>query len=182
LLNNTTNEEKTNIRSLNYKYLWQIVFGAEANINSPRYRDLEHQFRIRFNQEIIDRLLINTSNVDMNWDIPRGRKKRGEKELDCAFREFYEETGIPPTDYTILSPDFFITHKITTRTTTYVNIYYPAKMRNASKHLDRTMKFYLPSDFNEIQGVRWVNFNQIDSFINPNIKYIFTEVNNDRNR
>lgn len=29
------------------------------------------------------------------WDLPKGHMESGESELDCAFREFEEETGIP---------------------------------------------------------------------------------------
>lgn len=32
------------------------------------------------------------------WDLPKGHIKNGESELDCALREFSEETGISPKD------------------------------------------------------------------------------------
>jgi 8-oxo-dGTP pyrophosphatase MutT (NUDIX family) len=36
------------------------------------------------------------------WEIPKGRKKHsGEHDMDCAIREFYEETGIPRNKYHI---------------------------------------------------------------------------------
>lgn len=35
------------------------------------------------------------------WDIPKGHIKNGESELECALREFTEETGIAPANIVI---------------------------------------------------------------------------------
>ena len=36
----------------------------------------------------------NTSWDETEWEFPKGRRNYQEKDLDCAFREFEEETGI----------------------------------------------------------------------------------------
>jgi ADP-ribose pyrophosphatase YjhB (NUDIX family) len=41
--------------------------------------------------------LLNNSNTNWNeteWEFPKGRKNTKEKDIECAFREFQEETGI----------------------------------------------------------------------------------------
>ena len=49
------------------------------------------------NDEIISlKYLIDNSNtswVDPEWEFPKGRRNYQEKDLDCAIREFEEETG-----------------------------------------------------------------------------------------
>jgi 8-oxo-dGTP pyrophosphatase MutT (NUDIX family) len=40
-----------------------------------------------------------------NWDFPKGMKEKDEDPLDCARREFAEETGLP--DIEIASKDLF---------------------------------------------------------------------------
>lgn len=39
------------------------------------------------------------------WDLPKGHVDPGESDTECALREMYEETGIPPEKVT-LAPDF----------------------------------------------------------------------------
>lgn len=50
--------------------------------------------------------LINTSNtkwMETEWEFPKGRKNLMEKDIDCALREFEEETGIPKNDINIIN-------------------------------------------------------------------------------
>ncbi len=44
------------------------------------------------------------------WDIPKGHIERGETDLDCALREFAEETGLNPDDI-ILDKGFLYVDK-----------------------------------------------------------------------
>lgn len=39
------------------------------------------------------------------WDLPKGHIKKGESELECALREFNEETGLAVEQLTLV-PDF----------------------------------------------------------------------------
>jgi len=39
------------------------------------------------------------------WDLPKGHIDEGETELECALREMWEETGIPP-EAVVLDPTF----------------------------------------------------------------------------
>jgi ADP-ribose pyrophosphatase YjhB (NUDIX family) len=50
--------------------------------------------------------LIENSNTSWNeteWEFPKGRKNQSEKELDCALREFEEETGYSKNKLTIIN-------------------------------------------------------------------------------
>ncbi len=44
----------------------------------------------------LNRILTNSSNYPFpEWEFPKGRKEFNETEIECALREFEEETGIP---------------------------------------------------------------------------------------
>ena len=44
----------------------------------------------------------NTSWEETEWEFPKGRRNHMEKDLDCALREFEEETGYSKKDVTIV--------------------------------------------------------------------------------
>jgi 8-oxo-dGTP pyrophosphatase MutT (NUDIX family) len=48
------------------------------------------------------------------WDLPKGHVDPGETELECAYRELCEETGIP-ADAIELDPDFRFTEEYLVR-------------------------------------------------------------------
>jgi 8-oxo-dGTP pyrophosphatase MutT (NUDIX family) len=44
----------------------------------------------------------STAWLETEWEFPKGRRNFLEKDLDCALREFEEETGIQKKDLTII--------------------------------------------------------------------------------
>ena len=51
----------------------------------------------------------------VRWDLPKGHVDPGETDLDCAFRELWEETGIP-ADALKVDPTFQFVHQYPVRT------------------------------------------------------------------
>jgi len=50
------------------------------------------------------------------WDLPKGHISAGETELQCAFRELAEETGIAPDDVEVddgfrFTTEYYVTYK-----------------------------------------------------------------------
>jgi 8-oxo-dGTP pyrophosphatase MutT (NUDIX family) len=89
------------------------------------------------------------------WDLPKGHVSPGETELECAFRELAEETGIAPEDVEI--DDGF-------RFTTQYHVTYKKKFdgRPCQKtlvillaRLKRDVKLVLT----EHEGYRWFDWN-----------------------
>lgn len=48
---------------------------------------------ILLNEEMDEVVLVKGWKKGANWSFPRGKINKGEKDLDCAIREVYEETG-----------------------------------------------------------------------------------------
>jgi len=104
-------DEKVRILTLPFETLWFEMWG-ESNI---QYKNEEYSCKKKF-ESIREGLLINDNLVTLKdiveisktkwfeteWEFPKGRRNQKEKDLDCALREFEEESGISKTDIKII--------------------------------------------------------------------------------
>ncbi len=107
-------EEKQQILSLSFDKLWIEMWG-ESNIGNNQYKNEENASKKKFELlkegVIIDNSLYTLKDIvklstttwfETEWEFPKGRRNQREKDLDCALREFQEETGIPQNRITIV--------------------------------------------------------------------------------
>lgn len=108
-LQSTINEmsliEKQNILTMSFDELWNRMWG---DISSAQYKTEEVASSKKF-EVIQSGILLSSEFVNLaelvrrsdtcwtetEWEFPKGRRNYKEKDLDCALREFEEETGIP---------------------------------------------------------------------------------------
>jgi 8-oxo-dGTP pyrophosphatase MutT (NUDIX family) len=104
IINEMSTIEKDRILNNSFDTLWKLMWG---NILNTQYRNEELISSKKFDT-IKNGLLLNNNNISLNyfiqnsstnwceteWEFPKGRKNYQEKDLDCAVREFEEETGI----------------------------------------------------------------------------------------
>jgi 8-oxo-dGTP pyrophosphatase MutT (NUDIX family) len=99
-------EEKQKILTESFSDLWQEMWGTTFK---NQYRSEENAAQKKFDQ-IRNGVFINKENMSVclkdlvslsetqwletEWEFPKGRRNFQEKDLDCALREFEEETGI----------------------------------------------------------------------------------------
>ena len=78
------------------------------------------------------------SHFDMaEWGFPKGRKVKGETDLQCAIREFTEETGLSENDINILLNIKTIIEDLTgTNGIKYRHIYYLAELKTNNLNID----------------------------------------------
>lgn len=83
-------------------------------------------------------------------DLPKGHLEAGETDIECALREMWEETGIPPESVELV-PDFL-----------YQETYYPYESRFDGR-VEKTLSVYLgwllqehPIQVTEHHGYDWV--------------------------
>ncbi len=57
---------------------------------------------IVFREELPQRLYLILHYEEGHWDFPKGHIEPGESEKEAAFREVYEETGIPEPDFELV--------------------------------------------------------------------------------
>jgi 8-oxo-dGTP pyrophosphatase MutT (NUDIX family) len=114
--------------------------------------------------------LINvSSNSEAPWDIPKGHKHATEKDLDTARREFEEETGIDPKNYTMMwNVDPIIMTYQSCDGVVYKHYYYLAQSEN---DWDPKVSFKKYSQVVEVECVKWVGMRDIQFLqLNPDHK------------
>jgi len=102
IFNEMSNYEKEKIRSSSFDELWNYLWGENIGI---QYRGEEKTSREKHDALIIgieskDSYNLvsliddsDTSWIEPEWGFPKGRRNFQEKDLNCALREFEEETG-----------------------------------------------------------------------------------------
>jgi 8-oxo-dGTP pyrophosphatase MutT (NUDIX family) len=110
--------------------------GATMNIfNKKEYYDSKNKFMMLKSRNSLESDLdfyLDTADpiyFSPEWGFPKGRKKRGESDLECAIREFCEETDIKESDINVLKNIKPIEEElIGTNGVKYKHIYYLAEL------------------------------------------------------
>lgn len=96
---------------------------------------------------------------EQEWEFPKGRRKIGEKDFQCAIREFSEESGIRSNELLFADTNkYFEEVYLSTNKSRYRTIYYVAKF--SGKHTNRVL--FNAHDSNQIKEVRDVQWFSIE--------------------
>ncbi len=104
LINGMTVEERGRLLSQPFDRLWETLWNSQ---NTRQFRNECEAARRCFEAlkntgDTYGRLLVryiedaSTAWTDAEWGFPKGRRSVHEKEIDCALREYGEETGLNP--------------------------------------------------------------------------------------
>ena len=111
IIDEMSTNEKKRILELPFDILWTEMWG-DINI---QFKSEEHASKKKF--ELLKEGIIISEKVytlkdivemsktdwkETEWEFPKGRRNQKEKDLDCALREFEEETGILRNKLTIV--------------------------------------------------------------------------------
>jgi 8-oxo-dGTP pyrophosphatase MutT (NUDIX family) len=164
--------EKERILTEPFEKLWIEMWGGEtSNIQykneelvSPKKMDI-----IR-NGVIIDDDTITLKNIveksttrwsEPEWEFPKGRRNNKEKDLDCALREFEEETGISRNKISVVENILpFEEIFIGTNYKSYKHKYFLAYMNNLNEDLDNYQ-------VTEVSKIEWKTYNICLESIRP---------------
>lgn len=155
----------------NFDSLWKIMWGdtfgfqnrSDELIACKKYDILKNGFM--YNNKFINLdILVSESStnwVETEWEFPKGRKNYQEKDIDCALREFEEETGYSKTDICIVEnvmpfEEIFIgsNHK------SYKHKYYLAYMEKLTDDLENYQK-------SEVSKIEWKTLQECLDSIRP---------------
>jgi 8-oxo-dGTP pyrophosphatase MutT (NUDIX family) len=102
-----------------------------------------------------------TSWDETEWEFPKGRKNFKEKDLECAVREFEEETGIKSDDINIVENVLpFEETFIGTNQKAYKHKYFLAYIENIDIELTKFQK-------SEVSCLEWKTFEECINSIRP---------------
>jgi 8-oxo-dGTP pyrophosphatase MutT (NUDIX family) len=167
LLRGMTETEQKNILSKTFDELWQSVWGESSTVKSHKndYDTSEKKFSI-IHDRLSELITSNKTNwTEPEWGFPKGRRNPHETDLNCAIREFQEETGLKRQDFTIIqntypiSETFFGSNQVH-----YCHKYYIAV---CNKSVEVEMNMDNPHMAREIGAIKWCSLDEASSKIRP---------------
>lgn len=186
LFNNMTFGEKIDILSMNFSTMWYRLWLCDPEKNYDSYKkniataeqlkNLKYYFRKKTKFETIflrdggkrlKRLINNSTNASTPWEMPKGGIDTNELELNCAIREFEEESGITPDKYTLLWDVMPIISSHKDDNVIYKSVYYLAYLNNTNTNWEPKVKFASAHQLAEVEQIQWISLHDIN-FLNLN--------------
>ena len=159
LLSNMTHDEHKKLMSHTFQELWTIHWGDDNNHS----KEFESSIQ-KFNQLDFGSLLKDLEGFEESeWGFPKGRRAHRESDLDCAIREFSEETNIPRSAYTICSNLILKEQFRGTNGTEYFHIYFLALL-NREIELNQSLTVMQER---EISAISWKTLQECRELTRP---------------
>jgi len=133
-------------------------------VHLKEYAISKDKFKIFIENNLFDLIKPNVINLfdEPEWGFPKGKRNLYEKNLDCALREFNEETGINNKLITIMDRIYPVSENlIGTNNIDYKHYYYVG----FSDKLELRIKTYAQSS--EISAIGWFNYHEAIKLIRP---------------
>jgi ADP-ribose pyrophosphatase YjhB (NUDIX family) len=145
-----------------FEYLWEFLWGEDHKSKSDALKKDKNESKKKYEklinncENMIDLdFLINVDLLYDNdeWGFPKGRIKKNEDKLDCAIREFKEETAYTDDDFRIIENIAPIVENLTgTNGKRYRHVYYVAELISGKKPVNNKTK----SQRQEIGDIRFM--------------------------
>jgi ADP-ribose pyrophosphatase YjhB (NUDIX family) len=177
LIKNLSLIERNYIIQYDFDYLWKNIWKWIGTQNIQKdYDECERKFNLLKNDKVLGHTFASlfeqypTTMAEPDWELPKGKRKLGETDKECAIREFCEETMLESTDFSIyvhVKPfqEKFMGDNIVE----YCNNYYVGKLTNTTKPI-----YYDPKHTEqnkEIRKIGWFTETEMSPIINPKCQY-----------
>ncbi len=174
-----TTEEKQSLLTKSFDDLWSNLWSSplptSSNAHNQEYEESKLKFqRLKDGYEIQKNEILLPISIrkiieiqieeylEPEWGFPKGRRNLNEKNIECAKREFQEETGIQETDYHILNLSPLEEIYLGSNHIRYKHIYYFGQV---NKKIDISIDQKNINQKNEVGDIRWVTFQEGYSYI-----------------
>jgi 8-oxo-dGTP pyrophosphatase MutT (NUDIX family) len=161
LLGNMTMEEQTGVLLLPFDDLWRTMWNGDSS--SPDYA-MSHE---KFGQ--LNRGALISANKspypEPEWGFPKGRRIRGESDLDCAIREFSEETNIARDSYVVLKNIKLEETFRGLNNIEYRHVYFVALLKSPDQI--NLFQRFTPMQRREISAIAWKSFDECEGLVRP---------------
>jgi len=141
------------------------------------YEESKKKFNyLKKNKLLEDLFKVNNNWTETEWGIPKGRRNNYENNIECAIREFLEETGIKRNDL-IVYKNVIPLEEIYTgiNNMKYKHVYYLATIKNEEKYMDNLqVDITNYEQFSEIRKINWFNLKNSTEVIRP---YYYSKIN-----
>lgn len=182
LIDEMTVDEKRRLQTQTFSELWTNVWGdylnskyqTEETVSCERFNLLKKGVKINRgngNSECItlDELVEGSTTqwTEPEWGFPKGRRNYQERDLDCALREFSEETGYDSSKLIVMQnivpyEEIFMGSNVKTYKHKYYVAYFPLT-QNAAASFSVSPKFQKT----EVSKMEWFSFEECVRHIRP---------------
>lgn len=187
LLNKCSVYERYKLLTKSFDRLWNdLWFSIKKYEPSQRMIKEYTKGQNQFNQ-LNDGILINGKIITLNdiinmcynnyktpeWEFPKGRRSNRESNIQCAIREFEEETNIPSVKYSIISnirP--FIEDYCSDNNVKYRHVYYISLHTSNESELSIDKEKF--EQASEISDIQWLTLDECKSKIRTYNKSKYT--------
>jgi 8-oxo-dGTP pyrophosphatase MutT (NUDIX family) len=157
--------ERNNIINHSFDALWDTLWSWQIKVDMMF--DLYLTYKCIFNtyRNIYITLMIQypCRTIEPFWEFPKGKRNSYESDIECAKREFFEETTYNDNDYNINNEYISYEKYIGTNNIEYNIKYYLAELTNLEKSV-----YYNPDNIeqnNEIRKIAWFNYQECSDII-----------------
>lgn len=166
LISAMTTNEKQLLLLKQFDEIWNYVWYQNNTSNikhTTEYVESKYKFEYLNSNNILPNIINNIvllTEQEQEWGFPKGRKKLKESDIDCAVREFCEETRLSEDDIQIIESIlpfeeiFFGTNNIL-----YKHTYYIAKIKNRDVHL--AIDTNCIEQMREVRALNWFTINNV---------------------
>jgi 8-oxo-dGTP pyrophosphatase MutT (NUDIX family) len=178
LIDEMTLDEKRRLQTQTFSELWSNVWGDylnakyqnEETVSCERFNLLKDGVKINGASCVVklDELIENSSTrwTEPEWGFPKGRRNYQEKDIDCALREFSEETGYDASKLIVMQnivpyEEIFMGSNVKTYKHKYYVAYFPLSQTAAT--VAANPKFQKT----EVSKMAWFTFDECMRHIRP---------------
>lgn len=166
LISAMTFNEKTLLLKKQFDEIWNYVWNQNGNTNikhTAEYVESKYKFEYLHNSNVLPSIINNNVHIvdqEQEWGFPKGRKKLKESDIDCAIREFCEETRLTIGDIELISSImpfeeiFFGTNNVL-----YKHTYYIGKINN--NDIPLSVDHTCLEQIREVRALNWFSYNEV---------------------
>jgi 8-oxo-dGTP pyrophosphatase MutT (NUDIX family) len=154
--------EQNLIANNKFEQLWTNLWGKGRDSESAEFEISKN----KFNSLNLQTLISKSKSIysEPEWGFPKGRRFRGETDIACANREFFEETNIPESAYELI--DLSFTETFTAMNSVcYTHTYFVAVLKDSSK-FDLSQKL-THVQRREVSAVEWKSLSECKKLTRP---------------
>ena len=178
-LQNMTVNELIMIYSSPFEVLWHFIW--LDNGDEMCFKECKQKFEMNWgNRSELRKIILKVrSHGKLEWMFPRGQSIRSKNEtpIECAIREFKEETGISSECYTII-PEYLYVVEYIHLEIKYIMKFYMAILK--SEYYQRLSEFklsLLDEATCEVHSIKWCSISYIKSLpilLNLNLEFFIS--------
>lgn len=183
LLSMISKDERKRLLNYNFDELWEDLWMSHSPDPTGIYIAGRERARKKFNmvrEKVLAYLNDPNNNVvcDSPWGFPKGKKNSREGDIECAKREFFEETKIDPSNINIL-PELgtIIERYVADNDKYYTTFYYIAETSNILpiKHMPTPGCIRTSAVSDEVANLIWATYSDSSLLLDDQKRCILEE-------